>query len=516
MNGNKFAMMLDDKFKITERNSSIKREVSAGIGTFLIAVCTILVNTNLINSYYGNVAGAYLAMTIVCIVGTFLYGFLANMPLINSTSVIMTSLVLTFLSANDGLSYANMMFITFISAVLYLIVLVTPIKKFFLDSIPGNVMKAMPIGIALYVLVYSVQKCGLVTSGFELSKISGLDTLDVLYFFIMICALVVFGIYVAIKRTNPLSSTYYMMIAAMWALGIIFYMEYFVGGQTATTLVYERVNLVVATDGANPYNIVLGISSLNVLSFLKDGMDFSAYTQAGGNIIKLMISSVVTFVLMSLYLNEGCTDMAMIVADSDDCDKKVKTKIGIISAITNIAAPIFGATPSNVSAESVVMNEDGARTGLSSVVAGMGFVISAFSFVFYAITATSTNGVGMWINDSETKLLAYVQDGFAFAALIMVIASAIVLKGVKKVNFADKTENLIVFATAMTICFTSNVIYGVCLGCVLSLVTKALSGKHKEISIMNIILTVVLIIYSVCMINSEYGFVTAVSNMMPM
>ena len=89
----------------------------------------------------------------------------------------------------------------------------------------------------------------------------------------------------------------------MWAGGILFYMNTFVGGQTAAVIVYERLNVIIATDGASPYNIALGFSSIEWGKLFTSGFDFSAVTAAGGNSGLIVIQGILTFLALGIYGN---------------------------------------------------------------------------------------------------------------------------------------------------------------------------------------------------------------------
>ena len=502
-------------FKVSERGSTAPQEIWAGIGACLIAVCALLLNTQLLGQYYGNFAGAYFAAALLALVGTVALGAIANLPVLTTASFGMSSLLVAYLGANEGLTYANLLFVTFVSALITLVIVLTPLKKFFIDAIPAGVQKALPVGVGLYVMMTGLEKSGLITAAHELASTKDLGSLPAFYFFLMLAALALVVVYLAVGRKNPLGSTYLMMLAAMWAIGIICYMEYFVGGQTATTLVYERVNLVVATDGASPYTFGIGLHSLKTFTpaaLLSAGMDFSAFEEAGGQVTKFLVQSILTFVFMGLYMNYGTYQGAAAAGKlEEELVSKGERKVLAISALLNVAAPLLGSAPVGIGAQSAVETEDGAKTGLASLTAGIGFAIALCSWVFFALSATTTNGVGMWINDTETKLAAYVKDGFQFADLILVFAGAAMLKAMRKVD-ASKVEELAPFAiTVAGTAFAGNIVAGIALGS-LAYVLIALIRDRKSLKVSMAILAVVLTAYVVFTVMTGNGFVVVKNN----
>lgn len=517
---NAFSAKLDHLFRVTERGSSVGAEVKAGMGAFCIAVCALLMNTQTIGTYYGNYAGAYLAVSLIAFIGTLLLGVVCNLPVLQIANMGMSAALVSLLGSNTGLTYANVMFVTFLAAVIYLVIVVTPLKKIFIEAIPDGVKKALPVGIGLYVIGTALKNAGLVSAEGSFVSASGLTNLDWFYYVLLFVGIVLVIVYFAAGRKNPLGSTYLILILAMWVGGIVFYQEYFMGGQTATTVVYQRLNLVVATDGANPYNLFTGLSSLQFGKLFSEGLDFSAYTEAGGNVALFIVESVMTFLFLGMYTNLGNCRGALAAADLDDekwaADGEKKALF--IGAVLNVVSPLFGGTPTAIGSQSAVETKDGGKTGLASLIASIGFLIALFSWIFFALFATSTNGVGMWINDTETKLAAYVQDGFAFADLIMVFAGALMLKSVMKVNLKKAEEFVSFIATLVGIVFFQDLVLGVAIGTILYGVLKAISMvREKNFKSFNVQVLVLVVIFAVyAFIALKYGgnYVTVSNNMM--
>ena len=502
---------IDTLFKITERGSTIGTEIKAGLGAFCIAVCALLVNAQVIGSSYGNYAGAYLAVSLIAFAGTLLLGIVCNLPMLQVANMGISSVLISLMGSNTGLTYANMLFVTFIAAVIYLVIIVTPLKKLFIESIPDGVKKALPVGVGLYVAYTALKNSGLISADNAIANAKDLTNLDLYYFWLLIAGVVLVVIYTAAKRKNALGSTYFMLILAMWVGGIVFFQEYFVGGQTATTLVYQRVNLIVATDGASPYNLINGFTSLKLAKLFKSGLDFSAFTEAGGNVALFMIESVMTFLFLGLYTNIGCYRGSVAAGDVDEEEwaAEGEKKALFFGAVMNVVSPLLGGTPTTIGSQSAINTKDGAKTGLSSLVAAIGFLIASCNWIFFALFATSTNGVGMWINDTETKLAAYVQDGFIFADLIMVFAGAAMLKAVRNVDFKNLEETIPFAATVLGTVFGGDIVIGVAFGAILYCIIKLIGSTRKEIKITTIILAVILIAYVFIALKYGGNFVIA-------
>lgn len=484
---------LDKIFHFTERGSSMGGEIGAGISAFFIAVCALIMNTQIIGGAYGSYAGSYLAVTLIAFAGTILLGIVCNLPLVQSANMGLSTVLISMLGVDTGLTYANLMAVTFIAAVLYLIVVVTPARKVLVDALPDGVKKALPVGVGLYVALTALKNAGIIGEDGVLISAASLNTLDNYYFWLMIAATVIFVALKAFKRKKTALATFGILIGCMWIGGIVFFMDQFIGGQTAATVVYQRLNLVVATDGASPYHIAAGLAALNIGALFTEGFDFSAYT---GSVPLLFVQGVLTFLCLGLYSNLGYTRAAAVVGDYDEASYAAEgeQKALVVGAAMNVVAPVLGASPTSVGGQSSVASNDGGKTGLSALVAAVGFLIAIFSWVFIMFFATGTNGVGMWIEETETKLAAYVQDTFVFADLIMALVGAAALKGVKNVDVKKLTEMLPFAATVVGAALLGNIVLGVALGCVSYVICKAAGKERKELGASAIVLGALMLV----------------------
>lgn len=487
---------LDRVFHFTERGSSMGSEIGAGMGAFFISVCALIMNTRIIGEAYGNYAGSYLAATLIGFVGTILLGVVANLPLIQSANMGLSTVLISMMGANNGLTYPNLMAVTFAAAIAYLIVVLTPVRKLLVDNLPQGVKKALPVAVGLYVVLTALKNAGLVAENGQMVRASELGILDHYYFWLMIGATVLFVLFKALHRPKSAVATFGILIGMMWVGGIVFFMDQFIGGQTAATVVYQRLNLVVSTDGADPYNLAAGIASLKIGTLFAEGFDFSGYT---GSVPMLFVQSVLNFLFLGLYTNLGNTEATAVTGDYAEADYAAGAaqKALIVGGILNVAAPLLGVPPATIGAQSAVAANDRGKTGLASLSAAVGYLIALFSWVFIMFFATGTNGVGMWIEDTEIKLAAYVQDTFVFADLIMVLVGAGMLKGIGKVNTADAAEMIPFAATVIAAAFLGNIALGVALGVVAWLICKAVSRERREITVSASVLGVLMLAYTI-------------------
>lgn len=459
-------------FHVYERGSTIRSEIGAGIGSFLIAVAAFLMNTQIIGEAYGSYAGSYLAVALVSFIGTLLLGILFNRPIVQCCNLSLSTALVSMITANAGLTYANMMAITFFSALLSLAVVISPLGKKLTTILPLSIRKALPIGVCLFTMIQALSHAGFISDN-VISNVGSMD-LRGFYFLLMVLASIAFvcmKIFHVRKATFRLFGT---LLGLMWAGGILFYMASFIGGSTATIVVYERLNLIIATDGALPYNISLGFSSVDWGMCFTKGFDFSALIENGGNPALVFIQGVIVFLVLSLYTNVSNLNAVAEAGDylTDEIIVDNERRVFLITSAINVVAPILGAPISTVSASSAVSSDNEAKTGLSSVIAAIGFFVCLFTWAVFALTATQTHGVGMWISESEVKLQAYAQDVFAFADLMVALAALNMLRGFRKVDVHNIDELIPFAATLVGMVILGDFALGIGLGLIFDAVIR--------------------------------------------
>ena len=216
----------------------------------------------------------------------------------------------------------------------------------------------------------------------------------------------------------------------------------------------------------------------------------------------LFVQGVLTFLLMGLYTNLGNTKATAETGDyaNEEYAEKAEGKALVVGAVLNVIAPILGASPITIGAQSAVAANDKGKTGLASLSAAVGYLIAIFSWIFIMFFATGTNGVGMWIEETETKLAAYVQDTFVFADLIMVLVGATMLKGIRNVNTADAVEMIPFTATVIVTACMGNIALGVALGSVAYLICKAASRERRELKPYAIVQGVLMLVLAILLL----------------
>lgn len=491
---------LNKFFHFYDRGSTMKREITAGISVFLISVCALFMNIQIMSEAFENntpYCGLYLGATVVAFIGTLLLGLICNLPLVQTASLSLSTVFISTLGLNTGLTYENLLAVTFVSALVYLVVTMIPgVKKFTLRLLPESVRRALPAVLGLYVIYTALRKMKLVGSDLSLASLSA-DALGGASIapYVRMCIITgIIGVAIVLflkKRHASASAMKGFLIGT-----IVFYLLAAVGGGIAYTYVFTQNRIWV---GINPdplgemYTIGLGIKQLNLGAVFSKGFDFAAFIQAGGNVWSLFLQGILTFVFMGMYESEG----AVLGADAmEPIIKEANYEVAAgrflaVNAVINVVAPIFGAAPQSIGKQSVVASNDGGKTGLTSVVCALGYAIAMFTWLPFVIFATYTASVPEYghagfVFPNVIKALFQVADG------VMLVMGLLMLKSLKQLEIQNFGEFLPFTACIAVGIFTQNIAYGAAVGVIIYTFLRLVSFKKaeiKEITIPNIFMT---------------------------
>lgn len=496
---NKVGKVFNKFFHFYERGSTMKTEILAGLSVFLISICALFMNISILTSVFADdipYLGMYLAATIISFIGTLLIGLLANRPLVQCASLSMSSVFVSMIGANTGLTYTNLLAVTFIGAIIYVVLMAIPaVRKFLYKAVPAGVRKALPIAIGLYIAYYALKDMGLTDLVADASAITSRPEYTIFCIAFAVIAILMCAMLKYRKSKHPYL---YTLVATL----ILFYLCGSLTG-TSGSIFSQIFSLNRVYVGINPdpngemYLITDAWSQMQLGTVFTTGFDFSAFTEAGGNVFFLFVECILVFVFMGMYETEGAVDAA--IGDDLKSDKKSYGMIMISNSVTNVIAPIFGVAPLSVGKQSSIATGDGAKTGLSSVVCAIGYLIAMFTWVFFLLLATNTPvvpeyGHAGYVFPTVINCVFGVTDG------VMLVMGVAMLSKMKAVNWSDIREVIVFGVTVVVAVFTQNIVYGVAFGVLTYVISKLLSFKAKEIKSITIPTTVLAVLMLIVVI----------------
>lgn len=174
-------------FKIKENGSTVRTEIFAGLTTFFAMAYIVFVNPNQVAAEGANgwlvAAGAepvtmgkiwnsvYIASILVAIIGTLLMAFYARMPFAQACGMGLNSFFCTtfvagaFFGGEDIVTgYQAGLVIVFVSGLVFLVLSVTGLRKYIATALPECLKKAIPAGIGLFIAMIGLKNAGIIES----------------------------------------------------------------------------------------------------------------------------------------------------------------------------------------------------------------------------------------------------------------------------------------------------------------------------------------------------------------
>lgn len=531
--------VLNRFFHHIDRGSTTGREIGAGILACILSVCGIFINMQLIARFFisgsattatvaqiaenGEIfAQLYFVSMIISFVSSLLIGLVARLPLVQLPSLGLSTVLISTLGIGANLSYYNLMAVCFVSSLVYAVIAAVPvIRRAVFGAIPQAVRRALPAAVGVLLVFTAMQLTGLISMGGTDVVIQGVGTsltrmegvtetvqqsrlfdfggylslgykADAYYPLVMICllsVLVAFAAYLLLRKTkHPLL---YALLAGtvFYFAGMLSRVVFYVNKSGA--LKYELDSLwgrlwMVGSEDAMHLHIGRVLSNLKIGEFFAQGFDFTAYAEAGGSVALLFATGVLTF----LFLNMGTADATLQATDTTD--EKAHGMALACSAGMNVIAPLAGMTPLAISPVSVAAKRDGARSGLASVVAAIGLLLSAFVWLVPFLFATTTS-YDIYFNlygHYGTVMQLMTETSFIVADAVMVLVGLVMIAKSLQGDWTAGREIAPLLVTVAATFFMGSLACGAAAGMLAHLLVSVFD-KERSLTLGNVLAALV-------------------------
>jgi len=447
---------IDGYFRITERGSTVARELRGGLVTFLTMAYIIVLNPIILLSGVdengdqlagGDFAAIAAATALVAGVLTILMGVVANYPLALATGLGLNAFV-TF-SVASQMTWADAMGLVVIEGLIILALVLTGFREAVFRAVPSELKIAISVGIGLFLTIIAlvdagfVRRTGVGPVPVELGIGGQLQGWPVAVFALGV--ILVFALHVLKVRGGILISIVAMTIVAIIVEQI------------------ADIGPAFSAAGVNPVGWSLNvpawpddIAGKPDLQLLGEFSLLGSWETAG-----IVVTSLLIFTLLLADFFDTMGTMTAIGAEAGLLDEDgMPPNTQRILIVDSLAAAAGGAASvsSNTSyIESASGVADGARTGLASVTTGLLFLLAMF---FAPIVD---------IIPSEAAVPALVLVGF------------LMMQQVKGIDWDDVEIAVPAFFTIVLMPFTYSITAGIGAGFLAFVLIKLIKGKITQI-----------------------------------
>ena len=154
----------DKVFKISERGTSVSRELFAGATTFLCVSYVLAVNPAILGAAGMDVGAVFTATAVSAIIMTLLLALYSNMPFAGLSGMGINAFFAYTIVVQMGHSFAFALTAQLIAGLAFLLIAVTPLKEYLFNAIPHTIKLAVTAGIGLFIALIGLSSAGLIVS----------------------------------------------------------------------------------------------------------------------------------------------------------------------------------------------------------------------------------------------------------------------------------------------------------------------------------------------------------------
>ena len=156
--------MLEKIFKLKLHNTTVRRELVAGVITFLTMSYILVVNPNILSAAGMDRTALFTATALASVLGTLFMAFIPNLPIAQAPGMGLNSFFA--FSVVIGLGYSWQMALTavFIQGIIFVLLTFFNIRELIVKSIPTTIKDAIPVGIGLFITFIGLQNAGIIVS----------------------------------------------------------------------------------------------------------------------------------------------------------------------------------------------------------------------------------------------------------------------------------------------------------------------------------------------------------------
>lgn len=413
-------------FELQKNKTTVQTEIIAGISSFLATSYIIVVNPSILSQAGMPFSGVLTATVLVCFFSSLMMGLYARNPIIVAPGMGLNAFFTYSAVLGMGVSWQVALGAVFWSGIVFLILSVFNIRTYIVRAIPRTLRHAIAAGIGLFITLIGFANAGFITRS-EATIVTHAPLNPLLLVFL--AGLFLTAVLLVKKVKGGI------------LLGIIF-----------TTLAATAIGTVWT--GGTPIVIYKGVFAAPDFSlFLK--LDFIGSLQYA--VWPVIFAFVFTDLFDSLSTLVGLAEAANLV-DANGDPRNIKRALAT-DAVSTTLAGLVGSSPGTAYVESAVGIEEGGRTGLTAVVAGLLFL----PFLFLA------------------PLLSMVPSIATAPALVLV--GAFMIRPVVKINWSVLDEAIPAFLAIVLIPFTYSITQGIIWGFLSWTVLKLATGKTRDLPV---------------------------------
>ncbi|MBR3744258.1 MAG: NCS2 family permease [Bacteroidales bacterium] len=431
---------LTKAFGFDPKQHKVRTEIVAGITTFLTMAYILAVNPGIFSALQGMPQGSvFTATALAAIIGTMVMAFYAKKPFGLAPGMGLNAFFVFTVCLTMGYSWQFALTAVLIEGIIFIILTVTKVRSWLVNAIPGTLKKAIGAGIGLFIAFIGLQSAGIIVNS-DATLVTLGDITHGKALLGLIGLAITAGLVMAKVRGGMLIG-----ILATAALGLI--IKDPETGAAITTLPSAVISL---PDSVSPIFCQFEWSQVFTLD---------------------MLVVVFTFLFIDMFDTMGTL---IGVCQGTELGEKENIegldKMFMADAVATVAGACLGTSTTTTYVESASGVGAGGRTGLTAFSIACCFILAMFfSPIFLAIPGAAT-------------------------APALVIVGVMMMHSIKVIHWEDYAKSIPAFLTIILMPLAYSISDGILIGVIAYVVTHAISGKFKDISVTMWILAVLFVL----------------------
>lgn len=407
-------------FDLEAKRTTVRTELLAGLATFLTMAYIVVVNPDILSKAGMDFGAVFVATVVAAAIGTLIMGLWANWPVALAPGMGLNAYFTFSVVLGLKQTWEVALGAVFLGGVLVLILSLTGLREWIINSIPKSLKLGIGAGIGFFLAIIGLTSAGLVVDNqATLVGIGNMADPKVLLAGLGFCAMVIF------TRLGVPGSIVIAILA---------------------------VSIVAWVTGLAQFHGIFGPIPSIAPTFLK--------IDIAGAFTMTMIGVVFAFMFVDFFDTAGTLTSVANVADKVDAEGKIEDigKAIIADSSATIVGTLLGTSNTTSYVESGAGISEGGRTGLTAV---------AVAFLFLCCLFLAP--------------LAMSIPAFATAPALVFVA-AYFARNLRDLDWEDVTEYSPAILAAVLMPLTYSIANGIAIGFISYTVIKILAGKWGEIN----------------------------------
>lgn len=445
--------MLEKMFKLKENNTSFKTELIAGLTTFMAMAYILAVNPRILSDAGMNSDAVLLATALASFIGCMAMALLANYPFALAPGMGLNAYMAYTVCGSMGYSWQVALLAVFVEGLIFIVLSLTNVREAIFNAIPFALKKGVSAGIGLFIAFIGLQGANLVVND-ESTLLTYVKFVGDFHTIGIGALLALIGLFIiVILHIKKIKGAILIGILATWILGMI----------------CQATGLYVP-DNESFYSLY---PSLGFVDFTALGDTFGKCFTADLSNVNVLNFIVVLFAFLFVDIFDTLGTLIGVSTKANMLDENGKLPrirpALLADAIATSAGAILGTSTTTTYVESSAGVAGGGRTGLSTIVTGLLFLLAMFfAPIFTAIPSFAT-------------------------APALIFVGFLMISSIISIDFEDLTEAVPAYLAMLAMPMMYSISEGIALGVISYVVINVCCGKAKKVKPLMYILAVLFI-----------------------